>query len=113
MATNYDFSINKGETFTLNLTLKDSNGVPIDLTDYSVSGFLKYKYSDTGRLLNLQPAKQLPYESGIINISCSATGTAVLPVTIAVYDIEISLGVTGNTTKILNGKVNINPEVTY
>jgi hypothetical protein len=109
----YDFEVYKGSSFSLSVTLKDSDSVPIDLTDYNVSGFLKYKYSDSTKLTNLNAAKSSPYTSGIITLSIPSSGTSVLPVTLAVYDVEIYNTSTLNVEKVLRGNVSIQPEVTY
>ena len=109
----YDFDIYKGSTFSLGITLRDGDGYAIDLTDYNVSGYLKYRYSDSVKLVDLGLAKIAPYTSGIVTLTIPNTGTAVLPVTLARYDIEIYHTGSGTTDKILQGKVAIYPEVTY
>src|SRR4051812_47686424 len=108
----YDFEIIQGSTFALTVSLTDSNSVPIDLTSYNVSGFLKYKFSDAQKLANLNATKSSPYDSGVITLSLPATGTAILPVTIARYDIEIYHTGLGTVDKILLGEVTISPEAT-
>jgi hypothetical protein len=112
MSSSYDFEIKKGATFFTSITLTDNNDSPIDLTDYTVSGLLKYRFSDSTSLVSLNPAKALPYASGIINISIPANETATLPVTLARYDIELHHS-EGYVDKVLDGVVTINPEVTY
>lgn len=109
----YDFEINQGSTFSLNLNLNDALGNPIDLTNYTVSGYLKFLYSDSQKLTDLNATRIAPYASGQINISIADTGTAVLPITIARYDVEIRHTTSGTTDKVLKGAVTINPEVTY
>ena len=105
----YDLDINQGETFVLSLTLRDENSAPIDLTNYSLGGNLKYQYGDSYYLSSLNAVKNTPYASGIVSFSIDATGTAILPVTLGVYDVFISNSCI--TTKILNGNANINPSV--
>lgn len=109
----YDLEIFKGETFTLSIILKDSNEVPIDLTDYNVSGYLKYKYSDSNKLIDLNIQKVAPYTSGAVSLTLSSTGTEQLPVTLGFYDIEIFHTGLGETLKLLRGKASIFPEATY
>lgn len=107
----YDFEIYQGSTFSLNLTLNDSAGNPIDLTNHAVSGFLKFRYSDTNKLADLNASKVQPYESGFINLTIPASGTAALPITVANYDVEIYQS--GNVDKVLRGRASIVPEATY
>lgn len=109
----YDIQIYKGATFSLSVTLKDENENPIDLTNYNVSGFLKYRYSDSTALTSLNAQKLSPLESGDISLSIHATGTAVLPVTIGVYDVELFNTVSGTVSKVLRGNASIFPEVTF
>jgi hypothetical protein len=109
----YDFDIYKGSTFSLGLTLKDGDGVPMDLSSYNVSGFLRYSYSDSSRLADLNATKVAPYASGGINLTIPSSGTAVLPVTICVYDVEIYHTGAGTVDKVLKGAVSVYPEATY
>ena len=109
----FDLDIYKGETFSLSLNLKDADSVPVDLTDYAVSGYLKFKYSDSGKLVDLNVQKVLPYASGDVSLFIPSTGTEVLPVTLGVYDIELYHTGQSTTTKILNGRARIHPEVTF
>jgi hypothetical protein len=108
----YDFDIYKGTTFSLSLTLKDSNGTPINLSGYNVSGFLKYRPSDTDKLCDLNPIKTNP-ASGIVTLTISYNTTATLPCGHGFYDIQIHNTGTDIVTRVLDGKANIYPEFTY
>jgi hypothetical protein len=108
----YDLEIQKGATFSISLTVNDTGEAPIDLTPYSISGFLKYRYSDTTPLADLNATKIAPYTGGCISLSLSASTTASLPVTVGVYDVEIHHS-GGSVTKVLRGKASIEPEVTF
>lgn len=107
----YDLEIQQGSTFSINLTVNDENESPKDLTNYDISGFLKYRFSDSNALVNLNATKVAPYTGGCISLSISAILTASLPITIGVYDVEINQS--GVVTKVLNGRASIFPEVTY
>ena len=132
MATSYDLNVTQGSTFNVRLTTKDSNGSALNLSGYDVSGYIRNKYSDTTYLLDMAPTivsghaaahdpndplKTDAIHSGLIDVNLAATGTAALPITQAIYDIEVYLNPNNmNTTsvfKILNGKANIHPEATY
>ena len=111
MATNYTLNITQGSDFSIRLTTKDDNGDAIDLTSYSVSGHAKYKYSDTTPLLNLSPSKVGGFfESGYIDIQVDAEDSKSLPVVQGIYDVEIYSG--SYHQKVIEGKINIYPEVT-
>ncbi len=110
----YDLQINKGATYSLNITVKDSNSVPINLSGYTTSGFLKFRYSDSGKLTSLNASGVAPLASGVINLSIPATVTANLPTSLCFYDVEISnISGDGSTTKVLRGKAVIEPEITW
>ena len=115
MPVNYVLNIIKGSTFTARVAAKNADGSPVDLSHYQTRGYVKQKYSDTGVLLDLNPVPTPGFQaSGYIDIAVPATGTAVLPVTQGVYDIEM-YGPTGTENfviKLLDGRVNVYPEVT-
>ena len=112
MSSKYNISAIQGNTLLLSLTAKDSNGTPINLTGYSARGYVKYQYSDTGRILNLNPLIHQSFTSGIVNISGNSSEIALMPVGEFVYDLEVYDS--GNyVTKFLNGKFIVDPEVTF
>ena len=108
----YDFDIYKGTTFSLSLTLKDSDSVAINLSGYSVSGFLRYNYGSSGKLCDLNAVKTTP-ASGIVTLTVVPSGTAALPCGYAFYDLQILNTGDGVITRVLDGKASIHPEVTY
>lgn len=108
----YDLQIPQGQTFSLSLTLKDNNGVPINLSGFAISGYLKSKYSDTGKLADLNVAITDAANGGV-SLGISATETAALPVNYAFYDIEMLNSGDNSVTKVLAGKASISPEITY
>jgi hypothetical protein len=110
MANVYDISIEQGSSFNLTLTAKDSNGNLLNLNGYNARGSIKYGYGSTGYLINLNPVITNP-TSGLIAVSVSASGTSSLPVTKAVYDIEV-YDSSNYTFKAVRGYVNVIPEVT-
>lgn len=108
----YDLSIFQGQTFSLSLTLRDINGTPINLAGYAISGYLKTKYSDSGKLTNLNVIIS-DAVNGVVTLNIPATGTEALPVNYAFYDIEMLNSGDGSVTKVLAGKASVFPEVTY
>lgn len=110
MANVYDITVEQGSSFNLALTAKDSNGTPLNLYGYAARGAIKYGYGSTNYLLNLNPSVDSSYVSGLINISLTAAQTSSLPVTKAVYDIEVYAS-NGYTFKAIRGYVDVIPEV--
>ena len=89
MASHYDLNITKGNSFNVRLVAVNPNGVAFDLTDWSLRGYAKLRYSDQDILIDLSPTKAAPYTQGFIDVSLPATFTKDLPVTEGVFDIEM------------------------
>lgn len=108
----YDLDIMKGTDYSLSLNLTNSDGSPIDLSNCSISGYLKFKYSDspTGKLASLGPLI-VNATGGSISLSISNSGTDNLPSTLGVYDINIYKS--GVVTNVLAGRARIYPNVTF
>jgi hypothetical protein len=106
----YDLEIYKGVTLNFGLTLNSSNGTPIDLTNYDITGTIKSQYSDLSGIANLSITKLYPFSGGQISINLSSDETKLLPITTAFYDIKINQN--NITTLVLNGKIFIFPTTT-
>jgi hypothetical protein len=111
MASHYDLNITQGNSYNVRLVAVDPNGTAYDLTNWSLRGFAKVKYSDATALIDLQPTKVSPYTNGFIDISLPATFTKNLPITEGVFDIEM-YDASGHVDKLIKGYVRIYPEVT-
>jgi len=113
MATNstYNISAIQGNTLLLNLTANSSDGTPINLSGYLVRGRVKYKYSDTGHLLNLNPTIT-SYVNGNVNLSGNASEISAMPVGVFVYDLEAAEVSGEYVTKFLRGYFSVLPETT-
>jgi hypothetical protein len=113
MATYYNISGYQGDYINLNLTVKDSSNIPINLDGYDVRGQVRATYGSSGILLDLNPTI-VNSGSGIISININSYISADLPVNDHVYDIErYETGViSGDSFKCFVGKFSILPEVT-
>ena len=120
MATSVDLNILQGATFSARIAVTDATGAAINLSGYTTRGWAKNRYSDTNKLIDLDPdvvsgSGDLTWysalTSGLVDIKISATGTAALPIIQGVYDVEM-YNATGTVTRILQGKINVSPEVT-
>jgi hypothetical protein len=109
MPSLYDIDITQGSTLLLPITCRDSSNNYINFTGYSARGFVKYSYSNTGILLDLQPQIHSSYVSGLITLSGHATGTANLKPGVFVYDVEAS-GSDGYIFKPIMGYCHVSPE---
>lgn len=126
-AGKYSFAIEQGSTVDFEIAYKDSNGDPIDLTDYQARMQIRpSKGSDTvyltlsssfttdGTGLHMSGSGDLnPPTSGTIGIFIAATTSSLLDFNEAVYDLEIVTGSLYPTvTRLLEGSVKLLKEVT-
>jgi hypothetical protein len=123
-AGRYSFVIEQGATLNLELQYKDSNGNPIDLTDYngrmqirpSISSDTVYitlssSLAADGTGLNFSGSNgTTPPTSGSIGVYISAISSSALTFEQAVYDLEISSG--SFVSRILEGQVKLSLNVT-
>lgn len=108
----YDFKILQGETFNRVTTWLDANNTPIDLTGWEARMQLRRTIAsptiefslttDNGRL-------SLGGVNGTVTMAISAIDTATLSGRYF-YDLELVNG--AQVVRYLQGKIDINPEVT-
>jgi len=108
MATTYDIDMIQGNTFSGRLISQNSDGTYINLSGYTTSGSVKYRYSQTTALFNLNPVVHSSYVSGIVDISVTASTLLSQPVGEYIYDINQYAG-NGFVQRLLNGKCIIAP----
>ncbi len=108
--SNYNLEITQGDSFILNVNATNSDGSYINLSGYGVRGQIRYQYSSTNVMMDLQPviASQA---SGLISINVPGTGTAALKVGVFPYDVEIT-GSNNYCLKYLRGYALVGAEVT-
>jgi hypothetical protein len=108
MAQIQNIYIDQGTTFSLSLVVNDQNGDPKDLSDYTAAAQMRKSYY-TNTSINFTAEISLP-EDGEVTISLTAVQTSAIKAGRYVYDIEITGD--GETLRVLEGIVVINPEVT-
>jgi hypothetical protein len=108
----YDISAIQGSTLLLNINCKNADGTYIIFSGYKARGFVRYQYSSSGTLLDLQPQIHPSMISGLITLSGTQTGMANMKVGRFVYDIECS-GANDYVFKAIRGYFDIEPEATY
>ena len=117
-AGKYNFIIEQGTTFTLELQYKDSNSVPVDLTGYTGRMQIRPTIGSPTSYLTLSSSVQpdgtgitFPTPvSGTINLYISAISSSQLTFDQGVYDLEIATGST--VTRLIQGNVQLSKEVT-
>jgi hypothetical protein len=107
----YNFEIYQGDKFSSGVNVKGDDGLPMDLTGYSIRGYIRATYSSSvieelnGVIVNAT--------EGALEISLSSAETSALPATQLIYDIEAFSAEEDDVFKILCGYINVYPEVTY
>ena len=108
-AGTYNFIVEQGATFTRQLTVKENNSV-MDLTGYSVASKMRSTH-DTSTVAGTFTCTVSNASGGIITVAMTSSVTAAIEEGIYVYDLEITSGA-GIVTRLLQGEVTVNPEVT-
>ena len=117
-AGTYDFTIEQGATFSRVLTWRDDAGALVNLTGYTARMHLRTSITAVDPpALTLTDANSriiLGGAAGTITLALTATETAALGTPGAastfVYDLELVSGAT--VTRLLEGTVTVDPEVT-
>lgn len=113
-AATRDLVIEQGATFYQPLRWKDSDGNPIDLTNYTARMQIRRNHESDVVLLSLTTENsriELGGSLGTINLIITAADTKDLNFSEAVYDLELIDG-NGKVTRLLQGAVTLSPEVT-
>jgi hypothetical protein len=112
MADITDFQIGQGETFKVMVQLlnQSNNNIPLDITDYTLTGQLRENYTTDELAADFTFEKLQPYPSGAVFIQLPADTTATLSQRKYVYDITLTSG--SITRRILEGGLTVRPAVT-
>ena len=108
-AGTYNFILEQGATFNRILTLKENNAV-MNLTGYSVASKMRSTH-DSSTVVGTFTCTISNASGGIITMSMPASTTAAIEEAIYVYDIEIT-SPSSVVTRLMQGTVTVNPEVT-
>lgn len=108
----YNLCIAQGSQFSVRTYAQNSDGSYINLSGFNARGQVRYNFSSTGVLLNLNPVVHPSYISGIVDINISGSQTTGIPCTESPYDIEIFNSDESCVVKILRGYASFSPEVT-
>jgi len=103
--------IDQGADFTTTLYINDSEGLPLDLTAYSVAAQLRKTYSSS-EAVDFQASFSENRESGQIIISLNNIQTSNIIPGRYVYDVILTAP-DSIKTRVVEGSVIINPGVTH
>ena len=108
-AGTYNFVLDQGATFTRQLTVKDDGSV-MNLTGYSVASKMRSTH-DSSTVVGTFTCTISNASGGVITMNMTANTTSAIEEGIYVYDIEITSSA-GTVTRLMEGNVTVNPEVT-
>jgi hypothetical protein len=108
----YNFTLDQGSTWTLQIVYKDSNGTPINLTNYTAEMQVRRKFDSDTPVLTLSTSNggiTIVGATGTLNLIATDEQAAIDP-GLYVYDLELSTG--GVRTRLIQGTVTVSGEVT-
>lgn len=109
----YNFTIDQGSNWNLNVIYKDENGAVINLTGYTAAMQLRQNYNSDAADLTLTTSNGgivITGAQGKLVLAATAAQTGALESGNYVYDLEITSG--GVVTRILQGQITVAGEVT-
>ena len=109
----YNFIMDQGSTYTVQMVYQDPNGNPINLTGYTAKMQLRLQYGDPVAALTLTTGGGgivIDPLIGTINITATDEQTLALEPTFYVYDLDLIDG--GTITRLIQGQITVRPEVT-
>tara|TARA_B100001063_G_scaffold147544_1_gene137751 strand:+ start:173 stop:508 length:336 start_codon:yes stop_codon:yes gene_type:complete len=109
MATISNLFIDQDADFTTTVTVNDSAGSALDLTNYTALGMIRKTYQSS-TATTFTSAFVSPRTTGQITISLTDTQTAALESGRYVYDLVIT-DASGSKTRVVEGNVTVNPSV--
>ena len=109
MATISNLFIDQDADFTTTVTVNDSAGSALDLTNYTALGMIRKTYQSS-TATTFTSAFVSPRTTGQITISLTDTQTAALESGRYVYDLVIT-DASGSKTRVVEGTATVNPSV--
>jgi hypothetical protein len=113
-AVTYNTVIDQGADWFINFIYQDPSGQPIDLTDYTAA--LQVRTSPLARTAALTLTTDegiiITAEEGLIEVHATAEQTAAITNGRYAYDLEITAPITSIVTRLVQGVVDVSPQVT-
>ena len=108
-AGTYNFILEQGATFTRTLTVKENDSA-MNLTGYSVASKMRSTH-DSSTVVGTFTCTVSNASGGIITMNMTPSTTGAIEEGMYVYDLEITSSA-GTVTRLMEGNVTVNPEVT-
>ena len=112
MAAIANLRVERGSTFTSDVTVKDSDGVVFDLTGYSATASLAKGYESSFYDITSFTCTISTPTTGVITLELTADQTNALESGRYVYDLEILRASDSTITRVIEGIVTVSPSVT-
>ena len=113
MAAIANLSIDQGTTFTSDVTVKDANGNPFNLTGYTTEAKMAKGYASTRTRTTITSSVASDATTGVVSLTLTAAQTAALDAPERyVYDVEITNTSTSAVTRVIEGIITTRPNVT-
>jgi len=113
MAARANLQIDKGATFSSDVTVTDTDGTAFDLTGYTAGAKMALGYASTRTRVTLTTTINGDPTTGIITISLTADQTKTLEAPARyVYDVEITKTSDSTVTRVIEGIITVSPDVT-
>jgi hypothetical protein len=114
MAEPTKFEIGQGETFKINIQLKNQNqnNTPVDITNVTFTGQVRENYTTDEVAATFSFTKTSPFSSGSVFAELTPAETLQLTQRNYVYDMYITSGLPEVTRRILEGSIVVRPAVT-
>jgi hypothetical protein len=109
----YNFTLDQGSDWDLNVVYKDENGDVINLTGYTAAMQLRQNYNSDSAELTLSTSNGgivITGAQGKLLLHATAVQTGALDAGFYVYDLEITSG--GVVTRLIQGQITVAGEVT-
>ena len=112
MAAIANLTIDQGASFSSDVTVKDANGNPFNLTGYTAAAKLAKGYASTRTRSNFTSTVAADATTGLVTLALTSTQTAALDAERYVYDLEITQTSSGTVTRVIEGIISVRPQVT-
>ena len=111
MAAVYDLFIDQGSDSITEIVIKTDDGYVVDLTDYNVSAqFRKYPGASTYHTLLCEKIGS-PI-NGVISVSLPGSTSSLIKAGRYLYDVEIFNSINNTKLRVLQGTLDLSPEIT-
>lgn len=112
MAARANLRIDRGATFSSDVTVTDTDGSAFDLTGYTAQAKMAKGYDAVNTRVTLTTEIANDATTGVITLSLTADQTKDLDAPARyVYDVEITKTSDSTITRVIEGIITINPDV--